>query len=104
MIELLQHLNLPLEPNLDNSIVIPRLMPRLTAPLLSRTGRDRPVIISEKIDNLAVVGQFVEIPNKTSVTMDYSVRGAQSAIYRLMSLQKEPRNPKKSFTHDILRL
>lgn len=104
MIELLQHLNLPLEPILDDSIVIPRLMPRLTAPLLSRTGRDRPVIISEKFDNLAVVGQFVEIPNETSATMDYSVRGAQSAVCRLMNFQKEPRKPKKSFIRDIFRL
>lgn len=86
MIELLQHLNVPLEPILDDSIVIPRLTPRLTAPLLSRSRSDRPVIISEKFDNVAVVGQFVELPNETSATMDYSVRGAKSAVYQLMRL------------------
>ncbi|CAG8353429.1 unnamed protein product [Penicillium salamii] len=86
MIELLQHLNVPLQPILDSSVVIPRLMPRLTAPLLSRAGGDRPAVISEKIHNLAVVGQFVELQNETSATMDYSVRGAQSAVHRMMSL------------------
>lgn len=91
MIELLQHLNVPLEPILDDSIVIPRLTPRLTAPLLSRSGSDRSVIIPEKFDNLAAIGQFVELPNETSATMDYSVRGAKSAVYQLMRLWEEPR-------------
>ncbi|CAG8076946.1 unnamed protein product [Penicillium nalgiovense] len=86
MIELLQHLNVPLEPILDDSIIIPRLMPRLTAPMLSRVSSDRPAIIPKKFDNLAVVGQFVELPNETSATMDYSVRGAKSAVYQLMRL------------------
>ncbi|OQD89810.1 hypothetical protein PENANT_c002G07969 [Penicillium antarcticum] len=103
MIELLQHLDVPLEhPILNNSITIPRLMPRLTAPLLSRNYSDRPGIISESMANLAVVGQFVEMPDESCATMDYSVRGAQAAVYHLMGLQKEPRKSEQSSIPNIL--
>lgn len=103
MMELLQHLDVPLEqPILNNSITIPRLMPRLTAPLLSRTYEDRPGIASESAANLAVVGQFVEMPDESCATMDYSVRGAQAAVYHLMGLQKERRKSEQSSISNIL--
>jgi oleate hydratase len=95
MIELLQHLSVPSEPILGHSITIPRVMPRLAAPLLPRAYEDRPEVIPENTTNFAVVGQFVEIPDETSTTMAYSVHGAQIAVYRLMDLQKEPKKAKK---------
>lgn len=80
MIETLQHLGLPLESILPNVITIPRIMPRLTAPLLSRAYRDRPKITSQSTANLAVIGQFVEISGRSCATMDYSVQGAKEAV------------------------
>ncbi|KAE8400611.1 oleate hydratase [Aspergillus pseudonomiae] len=95
LIELLQHLNVPPESILDHSITIPRVMPRLAAPLLPRACADRPRVIPECTTNLAVVGQFVEIPDETAATMDYSIHGAQVAIYQLMGVQKVRRKDKK---------
>jgi oleate hydratase len=45
--------------------------------------------------NLAVIGQFVEIPDETTVSMEYSVRGAQLAVSQLMGLGEEPENTRK---------
>jgi oleate hydratase len=89
MIETLQHLDLPLESILPNVTTIPRIMPRLTAPLLSRACRDRPKITSQSTANLAVIGQFVEISGRTCATMDYSVRGAKEAVSSVVSFRKE---------------
>ena len=86
LVELAELLNIPREFMLNNSITIPRVMPRLAAPLLTRASADRPRVIPEKMTNLAVVGQFVEIPNETCATADYSVCGAHAAVNRLVGL------------------
>ncbi|KAK6819046.1 hypothetical protein RU639_008157 [Aspergillus parasiticus] len=93
--ELLQHLSVPPESILDHSITIPRVMPRLAAPLLPRACADRPMVIPECTTNLAVVGQFVEIPDETAATMDYGIHGAQLAIYQLMGVQEVRKKDKK---------
>ncbi|KAE8306244.1 oleate hydratase [Aspergillus transmontanensis] len=93
--ELLLHLNVPPESILDRSMTIPRVMPRLAAPLLPRAFADRPKVIPECTANLAVVGQFVDIPDETAATLDYSIHGAQIAIYRLMGVQKARKKDKK---------
>ncbi|UDD63783.1 hypothetical protein AFCA_011042 [Aspergillus flavus] len=93
--ELLLHLNVPPESILDRSMTILRVMPRLAAPLLLRAFADRPKVIPECTANLAVVGQFVDIPDKTAATLDYSIQGAQIAIDRLMGVQKARKKDKK---------
>jgi oleate hydratase len=95
MTELLWHLGFPPESILNNCITIPCVMPRRTASLLPRTLGDRPPVIPEKMTNLALVGQFVEIPDETTASMDYGVRGAQLAVSRLMDIQKEPERTRK---------
>ena len=95
MTELLWHLGFPLESILNNSITIPCMMPRRTASLLPRTYGDRPNVSPEYITNLAVIGQFVEILDETSVSMEYGVRGAQLAVSGLMDLRKEPEKKRK---------
>ena len=96
MIELLTHLNFPSGPTLQKSINIPCVMPRMTATLLPRTYSDRPTVIPENMTNLAVIGQFVEVPDESTVSMDYSVRGAQQAVMQLMGLHKELKKARKS--------
>lgn len=88
LVELAEHLKIPREFMLNNSINVPRVMPRLAAPLLTRASGDRPKVIPEKITNLAVVGQFVEIPDETCATVDYSVCGAHTAVNRLVGLRE----------------
>ena len=95
MTELLWHLGFPSESILNNSITVPCVMPRRTASLLPRACGDRPNVIPEGMTNLAVIGQFVEIPDETNVSMDYGVRGAQLAVTQLMGLHEQLENTRK---------
>lgn len=95
MIELLWHLGFPSESILNNSITVPCVMPRRTASLLPRKCGDRPNVMPEGMANLAVIGQFVEIPDETNVSLDYGVRGAQLAVSQLMGTRKQPENTKR---------
>lgn len=88
LVELAEHLKIPREFMLNNSVNVPRVMPRLAAPLLTRASGDRSKVMPEKITNLAVVGQFVEIPDETCATVDYSVCGAHTAVNRLVGLRE----------------
>lgn len=88
MMELLHHLKFPLESIIRDSITVPCVLPRMTAMLLPRAASDRPQIIPEDMKNLALIGQFVEIPSEVVTTMDYGVKGAQMAVRQLMGLQE----------------
>jgi oleate hydratase len=104
MTELLWHLGFLSQSILRNSITIPSVMPRMTASLLPRAFGDRPNIIPEGMTNLAVIGQFVEIPDETTVSMDYGVRTAQLAVSRLMGLGEEPEKKRKRLFLSLLDL
>lgn len=95
MTELLWHLGFPSESILKNSITVPCVMPRRTASLLPRDCGDRPNVMPEGMTNLAVIGQFVEIPDETNVSLDYGVRGAQLAVSQLMGISTQPENTKR---------
>ncbi|RAK99539.1 uncharacterized protein BO80DRAFT_359089 [Aspergillus ibericus CBS 121593] len=89
---------------LDHSITIPCVVPRMAATLLPRTGGDRPRVIPPGIDNLGLIGQFVEIPSEVAVTMDYGVRGAQMAVRQLMGLDMRKPSSKRSSAINLLGL
>ncbi|KAI9730990.1 MAG: hypothetical protein M1834_005451 [Cirrosporium novae-zelandiae] len=91
MTELLGHLNFPLHPILDNSITRPCMMPYITSQFLTRRIEDRPKVMPKGTTNLALLGQFVEIPEDTVFTVEYSVRAAQMAVFELMGLKKKPK-------------
>lgn len=40
--------------------------------------------------NLAFIGQFAEVPDDVVFTVEYSVRTAQTAVYGLLELDKQP--------------
>jgi len=90
--ELLGLLNFPEDPTLANAIVIPLMMPYVTSPLLTRTCEDRPQVVPEASANLALLGQFVEIPQDAVLTMEYSIRVAQTAVFKMMGVQKKPKD------------
>ena len=92
MTELLGHLNFPLQPILEHSITIPCIMPYITSQFLTREYKDRPTVLPKHTKNLAFVGQFVEIPEDVVFTVEYSVRGAQMAVFELMDLDKKPKS------------
>jgi oleate hydratase len=64
------------------------MMPYITSQFARRGVRDRPLLIPHGARNFAFLGQFVEIPEDVVFTVEYSVRGAMHAVYRLLGLNK----------------
>ncbi|CAI7625983.1 unnamed protein product [Penicillium pancosmium] len=62
------------------------LMPLATAQYLKRDEGDRPSTIPDNVQNMALIVQFVGLPDDTVFSMEYNVRGAQTAAYHLMGL------------------
>ena len=75
---------------LDSSIVVPSMLPFGVSQFLKRTITDRPDVVPEGSTNLGLTGQFVEVPDDCVFTMEYSVRSAQMAVFKLLNLAKEP--------------
>ena len=89
--ELLYHLKFDddMDKIIQTSICIPCILPFTTAQFLTRSKGDRPQVIPEGSTNLAFLGQFCEIPDDVVFTMDYSVRSAQTAVYKFLNLDKK---------------
>ena len=85
---------------LDSSNVLPCRMPFVTSQFLKRKVTDRPDVVPKGSTNLALTGQFVEVPDDGVFTMEYSVRSAQMAVFKLLNLAKEP-NPFPRVSNDI---
>lgn len=100
--ELLHHLKFDsdIDKILKTSICIPCILPFTTAQFLTRAKGDRPATIPEGSTNLALLGQFCEIADDVVFTMDYSVRGAQTAVYKFLNLNKEV-TPIYKGQHDV---
>jgi oleate hydratase len=91
MTELLHHLHL--EDQMDEIKkdvinVIPCMMPYIISMFQPRAMTDRPQVVPEGSTNLAMISQFVEIPEDMVFTEEYSVRAARMAVYKLMKVDK----------------
>ncbi len=75
------------------STCIPCMMPYMTSPFLIRQDGDRPQVMPHGSTNLAFIGQFCEIKDDVVFTVEYSVRSAQMAVYKLLKIDKEPPPP-----------
>ena len=75
---------------LKTSNCIPCMLPYITSQFLTRTTGDRPQVVPEISENLAFIGQFAEVPDDVVFTVEYSVRTAQTAVYELLELDKQP--------------
>jgi oleate hydratase len=64
--------------------------------MLPRARGDRPAVIPSESINLALIGQYVEIPDDTVFSMEYSVRSAQMAVFGLMGISKAPKKITRS--------
>ena len=56
---------------------------------MPRVKGDRPDVIPTGTTNIAFIGQYCEIPDDVVFTVEYSVRSAQTAVYSLLSVDKE---------------
>lgn len=90
--ELLCHLNVNeslMQEIVDSAIVIPVMMPYITSQFMPRVKGDRPEVVPNGSANLAFLGQFAEIKDDCVFTVEYSVRSAMMAVYKLLKLDKE---------------
>jgi oleate hydratase len=67
---------------------IPCRMPYITSMFMPREPGDRPLPVPEYTANFAFISQFVEIPQDTVFTVEFSVRAAQMAVYQLLDIEK----------------
>jgi len=90
--ELTRHLGFgaDVERILDSSTLVVNMMPFGISQFMKRKVSDRPDVVPEGSTNLALTGQFVEVPDDCVFTMEYSVRSAQMAVFKLLNLDKEP--------------
>jgi len=90
--ELLYHLGIDesdMQIYIDESIVIPAMMPYITSQFMPRLKGDRPEVVPDGSVNLAFLGQFAEVKDDCVFTVEYSVRSAMMAVYKLLELDKE---------------
>jgi oleate hydratase len=90
--EILQELCGHLRFDLDcvaSAICIPCKMPYITSMFMPRVLGDRPRPVPTGSANLALISQFVEIPDDVVFTVEYSVRAAQMAVYQLLNISRE---------------
>lgn len=65
------------------------MMPYITSQFMPRKESDRPTIIPKDCTNLALIGQYVEVPRDVVFTIETSVRTPLEAVYMLTGLDKE---------------
>ena len=92
MTELLGHLRIEVEAAriLESCVCIPFMMPFITSQFLRREKGDRPEVVPKGSRNLGFIGQFCELPEDVVFTVEYSIRSAQAAVYKLLGLKREP--------------
>ncbi|MEI9916021.1 MAG: oleate hydratase [Methylovirgula sp.] len=65
------------------------IMPYASALFSRRIPADRPLVIPKGSANFAFLGQFVELPEDTVFTVEYSVHCAMHAVYHLYGIDKK---------------
>lgn len=73
---------------LKTSDVTTVMMPYASALFSRRIPEDRPLVIPVGARNFAFLGQFVELPEDTVFTVEYSVHCAMRAAYALFNVDK----------------
>jgi len=90
--ELLYHLGIKkekMQEYIDECIVIPAMMPYITSQFMPRVKGDRPEVVPKGSANLAFLGQYTEIQDDCVFTVEYSVRSAIIAVYKLLNIEKK---------------
>ena len=92
MTEILGHLRVGEDTKriLETTICIPCMMPFITSQFMPRAKGDRPAVIPAGSQNLGFIGQFCELPDDVVFTVEYSIRSAQTAVYQMLGLNREP--------------
>ncbi|HER19656.1 MAG TPA: oleate hydratase, partial [Chromatiales bacterium] len=100
--ELFAHLGIldTMRPLFGQMSCVPCMMPFIDSQFMPRQMGDRPAVVPDRATNFAFLGQFVELEEDCVFTVEYSVRTAQTAVYSLLGLDREP-TPIYHGAHDI---
>jgi len=100
--ELFSHLGIleRMRPLMDRMRCVPCSMPYIDAQFMPRAPGDRPAVVPPGASNFAFIGQYVEVPDDCVFTVEYSVRTAQTAVFSLLGLPREP-TPIYRGAHDL---
>jgi oleate hydratase len=74
---------------IKSAICIPVIMPYITSQFSPRKKTDRPEVVPKGSVNFACIGQYVEIPNEITFTVEQSVRSAKIAVKKLLKLSNK---------------
>ncbi|TFC06061.1 oleate hydratase, partial [Cryobacterium sp. MDB2-33-2] len=73
----------------NGATCVPVMMPYVTAFFMPRQAGDRPDVVPAGAVNFAFLGQFAETPSRDTIfTIEYSVRTAMEATYRLLGIDR----------------
>ena len=86
---------------LKSSVCIPFMLPYATSHFLPRTTFDRPPVVPDRSTNLALLGEYTEMPDDSVFMVSYSCKTAQRAVYKLLNVDKEI-TPVYHGTHSLL--
>jgi oleate hydratase len=102
LVELCRHLRFDehLPKILASADCVPCMMPFITSQFMPRVQGDRPQIRPTGTTNIAFIGQYCEMPDDVVFTVDYSVRSAQTAVYKLLGVDREV-TPIYKGQHDV---
>ena len=73
---------------LSHTYVSTCMMPYITSQFMPRAIKDRPKVFPEGCTNLALIGQYVELPGDVVFTVETSIRTAMMAAYGLLDLDR----------------
>ena len=68
---------------------IPSLLPYTTSQFMPRAEGDRPQVVPAHTANLALIGQYCEIPHDVVYTVEYSIHSARLAVALLLGFANE---------------
>ncbi|KAJ1554416.1 hypothetical protein HK405_005118 [Cladochytrium tenue] len=74
---------------MKDSITVPSLLPYTMSEFMVRRAGDRPQVVPQGASNFAFMGQYVEIPEGVVFTVDYSIQGAQIAVFKHFKVARE---------------
>ncbi len=86
--EIFSHLGLQSEAPmlLQSANCIPCMLPYTTSQFMPRTPGSRPAVVPAGTANLALVGQYCELPDDIVYTIEYSIHSAHLAVTSLLGL------------------
>jgi oleate hydratase len=68
---------------------VPYMLPYVTSMFLPRKIADRPPVIPRGSTNLGLIGEYTEMPEESVFMVSYSCKSAQTAVYKLLKVNKE---------------